>query len=135
MDFNGIWVAVVTTAGGVMVGVTTWLGTRASASSKVEEAEVVSRGEEWQRILTASQQYTDRIIADQGKEIDKHKGQIDQQGQQIECLQGKVQQLEDENELTKTKYWKAILYGRAWRLRHPESVALIDVPPEIEPDL
>lgn len=128
MDANTIWISVISATGGVIVGVMTWLGTRAAASSKRDEAEITSRGDEWQKILTASNDYADRRIADQGKEITK-------QGEKIQCLESKVGHLEQENEVTKTKYWKAIFYGRAWRLRHPESVPHVDVPPEIADDL
>lgn len=128
MDFNAIWITVIGTGGTVVVGAMTWLGARSAASSKRDEAEITSRGDEWQKILTASQDYADRRIADQGAEISK-------QGEKIKCLEGKVGHLEQENEQTKTKYWKAIFYGRSWRLLHPESVALIEVPPEILDDL
>lgn len=128
MDANTLWIALISSTGGVIVGVMTWLGARSAAASKRDEAEITSRGDEWQKILTASQNYADRRIADQGAEIGK-------QGEKIKCLEGKVGHLEQENERTKTKYWKAIFYGRSWRLLHPESIPLIEVPPEILDDL
>lgn len=135
MDFNGVWVAVISSAGTGFVGLMTWLGTKASASSKIDQTEITTRGDEWQKILTASQNYSDRQIADQNAKIARQDDQINQQGQKIGCLEGKVQQLEDENQATQTKYWISIGYVRLWRLRHPESIEHIDVPPEIEPDL
>ena len=128
MDANTIWISVISATGGVIVGVMTWLGARSAADSKRDEAEITSRGEEWQKILTASNGYSDRRIAD------LH-GDMSKMGEKIQCLEGKVGTLEQENEQTKTKYWKAIFYGRSWRLLHPESIPLIEVPPEILDDL
>lgn len=121
MEWSSMWVAVPASVSAVVVGVLTWLGGRAASASKVDEAEITTRGDEWQKIITAVQTYADKRIGDQDVKIG--------------ALEGKVQHLEHENELTKTKYWKAIFYGRSWRLLHPESVQLIEVPPEILDDL
>lgn len=121
MDFNALWVAAITSTGGVIVGVMTWLGTRVSSDSKRDEAEITTRGDEWQKIISAVQDYADKRIGDQDKKITS--------------LEGKVAQLEQENEVTRTRYWKAIFYGRSWRMLHPESIPLIEVPPEIADDL
>lgn len=121
MDFNGIWVAVISSAGTGVVGVMTWLGARSASASKRDEAEITTRGDEWQLIVTEVKTWAAERIGEQDKKIG--------------TLEGKVQHLEQENELAKTKYWKAIFYGRAWRLRHPESVPHVDVPPEIADDL
>ena len=121
MDFNALWVAAITSTGGVIVGVMTWLGTRVSSDSKRDEAEITTRGEEWQLITSEIKAWANERIAEQDKKL--------------KCLEGKVGHLEQENEQTKTKYWKAIFYGRSWRLLHPESIPLIEVPPEIANDL
>lgn len=123
-----MWFAIPGAIAAAVVGWLTYLGTRAGAASRRDEAEITTRGEEWQKILSASQAYADRRIADQGEEITTHR-------EKIHRLENKVGQLEQENELTRTKYWKAIFYGRAWRLRHPESVPHVEVPPEIADDL
>lgn len=121
MDVTSIWTAVISSGATAVVGVLTWLGVRASASSRRDEAEITTRGEEWRLITSEIKAWANERIAEQDKKL--------------KCLEGKVGHLEQENELTKTKYWKAIFYGRAWRLRHPESVPHVDVPPEIADDL
>lgn len=135
MDWSGMWGAVPMALGGVIVGLLGWLGTRASADSKRDEAEITTRGEEWQRIVNEVTKWADRRIAEQDQQIGRQADQIDRQDKKIGSLEGKVGHLEQENEQAKTKYWKAIFYSRSWRLLHPESIALIEVPPEIEPDL
>ena len=121
MDLNGIWAVIIPSTGTVIVGVMTWLGTRAASDSKVDEAEITTRGDEWQKIISAVQSYADKRIGDQDVKI--------------ASLEGKVAHLEQENETARTRYWKAIFYGRSWRLLHPESIPLIEVPPEIADDL
>lgn len=121
MDWSSMWSAALMAAGGVIVGALGWLGTRASASSKLDEAEITTRGEEWQRIVSEVKSWAEARIAEQDEKIGS--------------LEGTVGMLRLEVESARTKYWKAIYYGRAWRLRHPESVPYVEVPPEIADDL
>lgn len=128
MDLGAVWAAGLGTAGTAVVGLLGWLGTKASVAGKREEVEITTRGDEWQKIVSAVQTYADRRIAHQD-------AQLDRQGEKIDCLEGKVGALQVEVETTRSKYWKAIVYSRAWRARHPESIMIIEVPPEIEEDL
>ena len=45
MDITSIWTAVISSGGTAVVGALTWLGVRASASSRRDEAEITTRGE------------------------------------------------------------------------------------------
>lgn len=128
MDLSAMWPVIGTTTGGVIAAFLGWLGTRASSESKRDAAEITTRGDEWQKIVSAVQTYADRRIAHQD-------AQLDRQGEKISCLEGKVGTLQVEVETTRSLYWKAIVYSRAWRARHPESIMIIEVPPEIEEDL
>lgn len=97
----------------------TWLTLRGSRDGKWSE--LLERHEAWQDT--------------QQKRIDDLESRAGRQGKKIVCLEGKVGQLETQKRVAETKYGVSIGHIRVWRLRHPESIALIEVPPEILDDL
>lgn len=97
----------------------TWLNVRGSRDGTW--AELLERHEAWQ--------------VTQQKRIDELETKTGRQGKKIGCLESKVRQLEAENRTVETKYGVSIGHIRTWRMHHPESISLIEVPLEIAPDL
>lgn len=120
---------------GLMVLAGTVVSSRMSARVGEKAAEVdqeSNRTVDWNLFTQRLEAWTERQLKEQD---DRTEQQLKERDKRIDRLEDTVRDLQAENELTRTKYWKAIIYGRAWRLQHPESVSLIDVPPEIAPDL
>ena len=49
-------------------------------------------------------------------------------------MRGEIAELRDKLEVWKSRYFIAVNHIRQWRLRHPESVADMPIPNELEND-
>ena len=100
------------------------------------------RGPEWDLYVTRLEAHFEKRLCDQDAKIEKQ-GQvikqqdikigrqdvkIDRQGKEIESLRENVAD-------SQYRYRLALEHIGEWRGRHPETVELIRVPPEIAPDL
>lgn len=127
------------TWGHIVVGVVSaalvFAGTVVAARWQARVGKQANDTTNWDRYGQRMEALHDQHVKWTKEQLASRDQQLDTQGKRISSLEGTVKTLEQENEFTKTKYWKSIFHVRAWRLLHPESVPLIDVPPEIAPDL
>ena len=113
--------ALIGAAATILVGLLGWLGTKATANSKAEEAETVSRGPEWSAFFEEVQEWTNK--------------QLEERDAKIASLQSQIVTLRSTMAELETKYRAALRYGRAWRLLHPKSIGEVEVPAEIQDEL
>lgn len=105
----------------IVVGLVGWLGTLATAKSKVNEAETVSRGPEWESFFGEVQEWTNK--------------QLEERDAKIASLQSQIVTLRSTMAELESKYRAALRYARAWRLLHPKSITEVEVPTEILDEL
>lgn len=105
----------------IVVGLVGWLGTKATAKSKVNEAETVSRGPEWSSFFEEVQEWTNK--------------QLKERDEKIASLQSQIVALKSTMAELETKYRAALRYARAWRLLHPKSITDVEIPAEIVDEL
>ena len=90
---------------GVIGVLGTLIGTHLTEKSQKKKAEIETRGPEWESFTNSIREWTNEQL----KERDKW-------------------------EVWKSRYFIAVSHIRQWRIRHPESVADMPIPNELEND-
>ena len=105
---------------GVIGVLGTLIGTHLTEKSQKKKAELETRGPEWESFTKSIREWTN----EQPKERDKS----------IAEMRGEIAELRDKLEVWKSRYFIAVNHIRQWRLKHPESVADMPIPDELEND-
>lgn len=99
-----------------------------SARLEAQSAHVEHRGPEWEAFVSEMKGHFESRLAAQDQKISE-------QGKQIVSLTGQVASLHEHVADFRVRYRAALTHIGVWRGHHPETVALIKVPPEIADDL
>ena len=108
-----IIVAVIGVAGTVIGGVLT-------DRNQKKKAELETRGPEWESCTKSIREWTNEQLEARDKSINE--------------MRVEIAELRDKLEVWKSRYFIAVNHIRQWRLRHPESVADMPIPDELEND-
>ena len=108
-----IIVAVIGVAGTV-------IGSVLTEKNQKKKAELEARGPEWESFTNSIREWTNEQLKERDKSIAE--------------MRGEIAELRDKLEVWKSRYFIAVNHIRKWRLRHPESVADMPIPDELEND-
>ncbi|MHB2253378.1 hypothetical protein [Corynebacterium aurimucosum] len=98
----------------------TILGTHMTEKSQKKKAELETRGPEWEAFTKSIREWTNEQLQSRDKSIKE--------------MRAEIAELRDKLEVWKSRYFIAVNHIRQWRLRHPESVADMPIPDELEND-
>lgn len=117
MDLGSALIAMVSA---VVVAVIGYASTRLTSSTQKRAAEIEARGPEWESFTKSIREWTNE--------------QLEARDKSIAEMRGEIAELRDKLEVWKSRYFIAVTHIRQWRLRHPESVADMPIPDELEND-
>lgn len=105
---------------GVIGVLGTLIGTHLTEKSQKKKAEIETRGPEWESFTKSIREWTNEQLKERDKSINE--------------MRGEIAELRDKLEVWKSRYFIAVTHIRQWRIRHPESVADMPIPNELEND-
>lgn len=105
---------------GVIGVLGTLIGTHLTEKSQKKKAEIETRGPEWESFTNSIREWTNEQLKERDKSINE--------------MRGEIAELRDKLEVWKSRYFIAVNHIRQWRIRHPESVAEMPIPDELEND-
>lgn len=98
----------------------TVIGSVLTERNQQKKAELETRGPEWESFTKSIREWTNEQLEARDKSI-----------AEMRC---EIAELRDKLEVWKSRYFIAVTHIRQWRLRHPESVADMPIPDELEND-
>ena len=98
----------------------TVIGSVLTEKNQKKKAELEVRGPEWESFTKSIREWTNEQLQARDKSIAE--------------MRGEIAELRDKLEVWKSRYFIAVNQIRQWRLRHPESVADMPIPDELEND-
>ena len=105
---------------GVIGVLGTLIGTHLTEKSQKKKAEIETRGPEWESFTNSIREWTNEQLKERDKSIAE--------------MRREIAELRDKLEVWKSRYFIAVSHIRQWRIRHPESVADMPIPNELEND-
>lgn len=98
----------------------TVIGSVLTERNQKKKAELETRGPEWESFTKSIREWTNE--------------QLEARDKSIAEMRGEIAELRDKLEVWKSRYFIAVNHIRQWRLKHPESVADMPIPNELEND-
>ncbi|HFG8808113.1 TPA: hypothetical protein ACGIY5_001480 [Corynebacterium striatum] len=98
----------------------TVIGSVLTEKSQKKKSELETRGPEWESFTKSIREWTNEQLEARDKSTNE--------------MRVEIADLRDKLEVWKSRYFIAANHIRQWRLRHPESVADMPIPDELEND-
>lgn len=98
----------------------TLVGGFLTEKSQKKKAQLETRGPEWESFTRSIREWTNE--------------QLEARDRSIEEMRVELAELRDKLEVWRSRYFIAVNHIRQWRLRHPESIAEMPIPSDLEND-